>query len=232
MELLKNTLFINLDHRQDRLEHIVKEFALLGIAGERMKAVKLNQGAIGCSLSHIKCLELAKTRGFEQVFICEDDIQFTNPTLLLENLTKFHENKDIQWDVLLIGGNNCPPYIPINDYCIRVQNCRSAVGYIVKQHYYDKIISNFKEGVQHLLKDPTNKRMYAVDMYWNHLQQPDNWYMITPLTVTQMPDYSDIEKREVNYQELLLDLDKTKFFQNQIQGLTLSQLNDMKIFIK
>jgi hypothetical protein len=34
-----------------------------------------------------------------------------------------------------------------SDYCIKVTNCQSAVGYIVKKHYYDKLIDNIKEGI-------------------------------------------------------------------------------------
>jgi len=81
MDLLKNTLYINLEHRTDRLEHVKIELSKLGIDGERVNAVKSKIGAIGCTLSHIRCLEIAKQRDYEYVFICEDDIQFLNPEL-------------------------------------------------------------------------------------------------------------------------------------------------------
>jgi len=224
MDLLKNTLYINLDHRPDRLEHVTKELTLMGITGERMKATKMENGAVGCTLSHIKCIELAKTRGLEHVFICEDDIQFTNPTLLVDNLTKFYQNPNIQWDVLIIGGNNCPPYTQIADYCIKVERCQTTTGYIVKKHYYDTLINNFKESVKNLLREPTNKFTYALDKYWQKLQQSGNWYMITPLTVIQYEDYSDIEKRMVDYKPLMLDLDKPHLFKPQLQHQHQQQL--------
>ena len=82
MELFKNTLFINLEHRTDRLQHALDEFKKLGINSERVNAVKMKNGAIGCTMSHIKCIELAKSRDWEQVFICEDDITFLEPELL------------------------------------------------------------------------------------------------------------------------------------------------------
>ena len=53
------------------------------------------------------------------------------------------------------------------------------------------------------------------------LQQNDNWYLITPLTVTQREDYSDIEQRNTNYTWLMTDLDKIAFIkraQNQLQN--------------
>jgi GR25 family glycosyltransferase involved in LPS biosynthesis len=212
MELIKNTLYINLEHRKDRLTHVTKELEKIGIQGERFNAVKTKDGAIGCTMSHIKCLELAKERNYETVFICEDDITFTNPEVLLDSLQKFYENTSIQWDVLLIGGNNVPPYEKTTDYCIRVSNCQTTTGYIVKNSYYDVLIQNFRESVQGLLKNPKNKQQFALDMYWKQLQRINRWYMLFPFTVVQCESYSDIEERVVDYRGLMLDADKQWLF--------------------
>ena len=213
MELLKHTLYINLETRTDRLNHVKKELEKMKINGERINAVKTTDGAIGCTLSHIRCLELAKERQYPHVFIIEDDITFLQPELLCENLKKFQENLELQrWDVLIIGGNNCPPYMKITDYCIRVGNNQTTTGYIVKSHYYDTLIQNFKEIAQKLMRNPHNKREFALDMYWKQLQQNGLWYMIVPPTVTQYQDYSDIEKRIVNYDRLMLDIQKDWLF--------------------
>ena len=145
MELLANTLFINLKQRTDRLTHANDEFEKMGIYAERVDAIKNENGAIGCTLSHIKCLELAKERDYEYVFICEDDIEFTNLDLFKENLTKFNSNSKLNWDMLIVGGNNAPPYQQVEDYCARVFYCRTTTGYVVKKHMYDVLIDNFKE---------------------------------------------------------------------------------------
>jgi glycosyl transferase, family 25 len=214
MELLKNTLYINLEHRKDRLEHINQELSKIGIKGERVNAVKAQVGAIGCTLSHIRCLELAKQRNYDYVFICEDDITFMNPEVLLTNIKKFQENDEILWDMLIIGGNNVPPYQKINDYCVRVFYCQTTTGYVVKKSYYDTLIKNFKESANLLMKNPTEegKKKYALDIYWKRLQIQDFWYMIIPPTVTQYENYSDIENRETNYKHLMLDMDKEWYF--------------------
>lgn len=214
MDILKNTLYINLQSRTDRLEHVQSELKKLGIEGERFNAIKTSSGAVGCTLSHIKCLEIAKERNYEEVFICEDDITFTNPELFKENLQKFCDNEDIMWDVLIIGGNNVPPYNQYSDYCARVYNCQTTTGYIVKQDFYDIMIKNFKEGVAKLIKDPNNKREYAIDIHWKKLQMENFWYMITPPTVTQYENYSDIEERNTNYNHLMLDMDKKWMYSN------------------
>jgi GR25 family glycosyltransferase involved in LPS biosynthesis len=213
MELFKHTLFINLASRPDRLQHVTLELKKMNIEAERINAIKMAEGAIGCTLSHIRCLELAKERQYPHVFIVEDDITFLQPDLLSENLKKFEENLELQrWDVLIIGGNNCPPYTKVNDYCIRAFNNQTTTGYIVKSHYYDTLIQNFKESAQMLMRNPHNKREFALDMYWKRLQQTGVWLMIVPATVTQYQDYSDIENRVVNYDRLMLDIQKDWLF--------------------
>ena len=207
MTLLDHVLYINLESRTDRLAHVNGEFNKLGIQGERMNAIKLSNGALGCSLSHIRCLEIAKARGLPYIFICEDDITFLHPSLLLENLETF-EKSGIEWDVLFLGGNNAPPYEAVSDFCIRVKNCQCATAYIVRNHYYDTLLENFKAGAFRLMREPHNKKHYAVDMYWKSLQRTDRWYMIIPLTVVQYANFSDIEDRPVNYTELMLDVRK------------------------
>jgi GR25 family glycosyltransferase involved in LPS biosynthesis len=213
MDLLENTLFINLDHRTDRLEHVLNEFKKMDINAQRVNAIKMNNGAIGCTFSHIKCIELAKTRGWEQVFICEDDITFLNPELLKKNIELFYENDNIMWDVLIIGGNNVPPYQQLYEYCARVFRNQTTTGYIVKKEYYDTLLANFKESAANLLRNPENKREFALDIYWNRLQLQDFWYMITPPTVTQYENYSDIEEKTTNYDFLMLDMDKPWFLE-------------------
>lgn len=216
MNLLENTIFINLDHRTDRLVHAQQELAKIGIhSPERFKAIQTKTGSIGCTMSHIKCLEIAKQRNYEQVFICEDDITFLNPELLLKNLEQFAENEEINWDICLIGANNVPPYQPSTDYCIRVFYAQTTTGYIVRNHYYDTLIQNFKESVQHLIKNPANHQQYAIDMYWKRLQKQDFWYMIIPPTVSQYSNYSDIENRTTDYNHLMLDLDKPYLMQHR-----------------
>tara|TARA_Y100000816_G_scaffold288843_1_gene274194 strand:+ start:578 stop:1246 length:669 start_codon:yes stop_codon:yes gene_type:complete len=215
MDILQNTFYINLEHRTDRLEHVKNELKKIGVEGERFNAIKTKSGAIGCTLSHIKCLEIAKERKYEEVFICEDDITFTNPTLFLENLKKFCDNEDIMWDVLIIGGNNVPPYKQYYEYCARVFNCQTTTGYIVKEEFYDVMINNFKEGLNKLIKNTKNTREFAIDIYWKKLQMENFWYMITPPTVTQYENFSDIEERQTNYNHLLLDMDKEWLFSDK-----------------
>jgi len=202
-----NVIYINLDTRKDRNEHVQNELKKIGINNyERFSAVKLENGAIGCSMSHLKCVELAKRKNYDFVLICEDDIEFLYPQLLLNQLNLFFDS-NVEWDVILIAGNNMLPYKPINETCIKVFNCQTTTGYIVKQSYYDTLIDNFKSGIHNLLKEPTNNE-YKIDKHWFKLQRNDNWYLIIPLTVVQREDYSDIEKKVTNFKNYMLNYNK------------------------
>jgi hypothetical protein len=74
-----------------------------------------------------------------------------------------------------------------------------------------------KDGLQRLLREPLNKPVYAVDMYWKRLQDMDDWLMLIPATVTQLKDYSNIEESYVNYDHLMLDYEK-KYFVNYLRN--------------
>lgn len=200
-------MYINLDSRPDRNENAKSELAKVGInKPERFKAIKLENGALGCSMSHLKCIEIAKQKDYPCVFICEDDIEFLEPSLFLNQMQTFL-NSSINWDVIIVAGNNMLPYTPVNNTCIKVLNCQTTTGYIVKKEYYDKLMQNYKDGIQKLMKEPTSNE-YKIDKYWFRLQREDNWYLIIPLTVVQKEDYSDIEKRVTNFKNYMLNYNK------------------------
>jgi hypothetical protein len=55
------------------------------------------------------------------------------------------------------------------------------------------------------MRQPDKHNLYAIDSYWMRLQKKDKWMILYPRTITQRPTYSDIEKREINYDKLMLD---------------------------
>jgi glycosyl transferase family 25 len=210
IEDINHAFYINLEHRIDRKIHVEKQLATIGVKAERFNAVKMPNGAIGCSISHLKILENAKKNNLPHVMICEDDITFLNPELFKSQLNTFLSNHD-NWDVILLAGNNMPPFEVIDATAVKVTRCQTATGYIVNGNYIDTLIQNSRAGLTMLLKEPQTHVKYAYDKYWFLLQEKDNWYLITPLTVIQMSNYSDIEKRDVNYQDLMLDINKERY---------------------
>lgn len=210
---IRHALYINLDSRNDRREHVDAQLAALkngmmcNLKPERFNALRHANGAIGCSMSHLRCIKLAQERNWDHVLVCEDDVLFTNVALFLTQLSKFLATVP-DWDVVLLAGNNIPPFHVVNDACIKVRNCQTTTAYIVKQHYYGTLIDNYREGIHQLMRAPTQRINYAIDRFWFELQRRDQWFLITPLSVVQREDYSDIEGRVTDYSHLMLDIDK------------------------
>lgn len=222
---ITNALYINLESRKDRRAHVEAQLAALknsdngltNLTPERFNAIQhVVHGAIGCSMSHLRCIQIAKQRGWDHVLVCEDDVLFTNAPLFLTQLATFMATVP-NWDVLLLAGNNIPPYRVVNDACVQVVNCQTTTAYIVRAHYYDALMDNYRAGINNLMRNPTNKLSYAIDRYWFELQRRDRWFLITPLSVVQREDYSDIEQRFTNYAHLMLDLDKQKLIAAQFK---------------
>jgi len=209
---IKNAFYINLEHRTDRKEHVEKELKNLGIQATRFNAIKMTNGAIGCSMSHLKILEDAKKNKLDHVLIIEDDIKFLHPELFKNQFNKFIELHGNNWDVILFAGNNMPPYDKIDDTCVKVNRCQTTTGYLVNGHYINVLASNVKMGLTNLLNKPDEKSMFAIDKFWFVLQGASKWYLITPLTVVQREDYSDIEQKITNYEDMMQDLDKAELF--------------------
>ena len=211
LEDIKHTFYINLEHRVDRKVHVENQLTNIGVKGERFNAIKMENGAIGCSMSHLKLLQEAVKNNLPHILIVEDDITFLEPELFKRQINKFfslHEN----WDVVLLAGNNMPPYETIDDTCVKVSRCQTTTGYLVNGHYIKVLMQNIKMGLTHLLNNPDDKVNFAIDKFWFILQKISNWYLIIPLTVIQREDYSDIEKKVTNYENLMKDLDKEELF--------------------
>ncbi len=211
---IQHIFYINLDSRQDRKEHVENELKKIGLydRSQRFSAIRMDDGAIGCTMSHIKLLEMAKENNLDHILILEDDITFTNPDLFISQFQKFNQKHN--FDVLLFGGNCINNgFKPIDDTCVKVLYCQTTTGYLVKNHYYDKLLLNFKSGLQKLLETGIRKD-YSIDQYWHNLQKVDNWYLIIPLTVAQKRDYSNISGRIEDYSYLMLNLNKMLISKN------------------
>ena len=132
----------------------------------------------------------------------------------------------IEWDVILVAGNNSIPYQVVSPFCIKVYNCQTTTGYVVKREYYDTLISNYREGVTNLLRNPQNRREFALDIYWKHLQKTGKWFLITPITVSQLAGYSDIECRHTDYGALMTSVSKEWLFQPRREPYETNSLSD------
>jgi glycosyl transferase, family 25 len=214
---VSNVHYINLVHRTDRNEHVQKELLCVGLSNaQRFNAIRLQDGALGCSMSHYTLLKNAEERGADHVMILEDDITFQDPEMFKKQFNAFMNRRKNDWDVLLLAGNNSPPFATFSgdDSCIKVTRCQTTTGYIVNGSYIKTLKENIREGIDRLIRQPSNRLEFAIDRYWFPLQRSGKWFLLTPPTVIQYPNYSDIENRNTDYSAWMKDITKSKWATN------------------
>jgi GR25 family glycosyltransferase involved in LPS biosynthesis len=180
--------YINLDERKKRNEETKTELKKLGIVSpNRMSAVQLKVGLVGCALSHIKVIQKAKELAWSYCIIFEDDILIEDPEKLMGHITKYI---NFDYDVLYLGCWHAEPPGVVNNDLLRVRHAWTTHAYIIKAHYYDTMIENLREGALKKMQCPENN-FYNLDEYVRVLQQKDKWYCLNPIRVTQRDGWSD-----------------------------------------
>lgn len=183
-------LYINLDQRTDRKEHM--EELLKDSNYERISAIEDEKGYIGCVKSHIYCLELAKERDYDEVIILEDDFIFKK-----ENNFENMKYPNFNYDVLLIC-NLIKKRKHINEYFDKAESAEWTSGHLVKKHFYQILIDNFKESLSLLQKDYI--RDHYLDVYLKKLMKDYSFVTHKNSIATQKDGYSDIAKKSIKRQ--------------------------------
>ena len=221
-----NTFFdkifiINLEHRKDRwdeCQEILKKHKITNF--ERFTAIcpeyksidrkhynrlVVNQrewyvtGAVGCKLSHLGVIKLAKSRGYNNFLVLEDDFSidyleeefksiFTNAILELYNPnTNTNTNT---WDMLYLGGNNLikPNKLDNNQLLHRAIKINTTHAYAMNNSIFDRCINEIE-----------NCGTEIDDYYKNNIQNiPElNVFCIFPSLIKQRRSVSDIFKGSV-----------------------------------
>lgn len=207
MDLIeKYHLYINLEHRTKRKLQCIHSLKSIGIENpNRFNAIIDDIGLIGCTKSHIKCIEIAKSNNWPFVCIFEDDVIFLNPNITIEKINKYINT---EYDVLFLGAwIRKDNYSFINDDLIKVSYACCMHAYIVKNHYYDKLLNNLNTSLSKKIIDPNNF-LYNNDEYIQYLQRVDNWYCLYPIYVTQRDGYSDNFNVDRNYSKIITNVPK------------------------
>jgi GR25 family glycosyltransferase involved in LPS biosynthesis len=197
-EKISHIFYINLNRRNDRKDEIISELTNMNLINktERFEAIEDSYSPAGCLKSHLGCLELAKELNYDNILIFEDDFQFIVNNELFE-LKMDILMKDTSWDVLFLSYNP-KKYDCIDDNIVRLYESQTASGYIVRSHYYDKLIDLYKENLPKLIQT-RHHWLYMNDVCWFSLMKKDNFYGINPKIGLQRPSYSDLAQRNVNY---------------------------------
>ena len=193
-------LYINLAHRVDRKEHVLHEINKLGKDAScihHIDAVKRSEGALGCSLSHIKALHYALEHPeWKTVLILEDDFTFySNHT---DEIVKAIDElcNHSAFDVCQLSYNpigkfvdTTPPHLHIK----KIIKAQTSSGYIITRTYIPTLLQNIIESSN----DMQARGRYhsnCLDIYCGCLQSRDNWLCTIPAIGYQYANYSDIEQ--------------------------------------
>lgn len=189
MQHLGGVFYINLDRRADRRREIEGELVSMGISGERFAGIAATPGIVGCGLSHLAVLRLARDRGLKNVLIFEDDFQFlVSKEQFWSHVGAFFE-RGIPYDVLMLS-YNIQASQPIDDLIMRVEAADTASAYIVNACFYDSLIELYEEAMPLLVA--TGKHwIWANDQIWKRVQPTSRWFAFTSRSGRQRGSYSD-----------------------------------------
>jgi glycosyl transferase family 25 len=177
MEL--TTYIINLQHREDRRQHIISELTKLEISNfQIVDGIQKDIPRLGCSESHIKCIQLAKENKLPYVLILEDDAVFTDNIIEILN-NAFAEIQTLDWDMLFLGANLQAPTTPVSPALLKLQGAYTTHAYIVHRRFYDIILN--------LELD------FEIDVCYSKLMATHNIFMCNPMIAYQLPSHSDLQ---------------------------------------
>lgn len=215
---IDHIIYINLEHRKDRKEHITKEIKKLDPylkKTTRYNAIYYDQckinnvsGAVGATYSHLGCLKLAYDKGYENTLILEDDFEFIGDiSELTKRLIYFHKSHLFKEYKMILLGTNSRYVADINDPYISIPiQSQTASGYIINRRFLLDLISTFKHSLKMLIETEDRER-YALDMEgWKSYQYPVDkqprvftFNNSTYRAGKQIASYSDIERENVYY---------------------------------
>jgi glycosyl transferase family 25 len=205
MDHIDAILYINLEYRTDRNEHILREISKICNDSSkiyRIDAIRKEIGALGCGLSHIKALEYALEHPeWKNILILEDDFTFkSNDTnSIISDITYIIKSVTV-FDIILLSFSKYDlKYVdtPFSNIKKMIYS-QTTSSYIIRNEYIPKLLSVFKAAM--LDMELNGRRVEnCIDIAWTKLQPSDNWYSTFPALGYQYSSYSDIENMYISY---------------------------------
>jgi glycosyl transferase family 25 len=198
---LDKIFYINLDKRNDRKDEIEKELTNYNLfnKSERFPAIYTQeQGCVGCSMSHLAVIKIAKERKYKQILILEDDFYFTVSKEEFENQLTIFFDSNISYDICMISYNLNNSTSTEYPFLLKVLDGQTASGYIVHESFYDSLINIYEYAIPQL-KETRQHWIYACDQIWKSLQPQSEWFAFNPRCGKQRPSFSDNAKSFVSY---------------------------------
>ena len=193
-----HALVINLEHRTDRREHVIQELTKLhGVTYEFVNATKHENPNIGCTLSHQRCIEIAKDRDLNHIMILEDDVIFEpNVNEIFQNAWNAVQKYD--WNLLYLGGNVREKSCYVDTHLAHVTKVNTTHAYVIHKRFYDIVLGLDINTI--------------IDYHYRDLSLLHKMFMCAPMIAFQMESYSDLQQKTTNYR-----LDMIKNFKESLK---------------
>lgn len=204
-KISNNIFVINLKKRTDRLKHIQNELDKINCDSyhliEAVDGREINQpamiryGALGLVMTYFKIYEQIKNNPTEEIILVEDDCVFSEN--FCENLDYFLNELPNDWNIIYFGGNHnptlAPPPVKLTNHVSKVHHTYSAHCVVLKTKVFFELIEILKT------------LRYQTDVGLSFLQKKYPSYTTSKKITWQVPSYSDIENKLVNYDSTLKD---------------------------
>jgi hypothetical protein len=205
---------INLSSRVDRWDNCLKQFSKFGVSNiQRFEAIKYNHpklsakanAHIGCVLSHCNIIKEAKLKNYSNILVLEDDFLFLKEPYEFEvKLKKSLNELPSNWDLFYLGsyfvkGYGYEPIERYSDNLVKVNTgfCTHSLAY--SSRGMDKILKSLKLNSE---LDILNYSEEYESIAWylvREFQYENNCFASDELLSSQMPGFSDIEGKFLDY---------------------------------
>lgn len=192
----ERVVYINLDRREDRRQHMESQLSREGITAERFSAIdsdkitekfKVKPKMAGCNLSHMEVLLQSTWTNSGHVLVLEDDAVFA--TGIKQKFNEALPYLPDDWQMLYLGASH-PEHAKkpeqVNKYWWRLYHGLTTHAYAVNKNALSTVLAKIN------MDDP-------IDCHYTELQKELNCYIINPPLAWQMAGHSDIENRHMSY---------------------------------
>jgi len=199
---------INLFTRDDRLKEIQSELTNMRLPTDGFEAKVImsfrtdrhpKKGWLGCTNSHIRCLEHAEKLGMPFAVILEDDAMFNwgihlgTIRAVLQSLMR----SGTHWDVLNLGGTAArshdkqPLKNTLHPALARVNHVQTTACYVVRTKYIPSLLKCWKEAYDMGMSGEP-EHIWACHVAWDSLMKEDTFLAFRNTPVRQRASFSDI----------------------------------------
>lgn len=198
MKKIDKILYINLDHRKDRIKQINNEFNKMNFPKNKIQRIpavreKYN-GHIGCCKSHIKTMDEIIKNKYKYTIVFEDDFVFAADKKTLDKKINGFLNKyGDDWDIIQLASVYTNLKDTDTDYIKKVNSASTSSAYIINLPFANTLKNDLKNALVLMEKDMEefNKKNnnvlkkkfetpYALDQHWYKLQKKSKWYIFKP----------------------------------------------------